>query len=116
MGVSHLRPPSATASRMETLRQLWSGAGIEAIETREISVGRTFKDFDDFWTTSALGSSVGPTLASMPAGDAEVLKSRVRARLPAELGRAHHLCCSRECHQRSHAWLSETKASAGQVL
>ena len=84
MGVSHLRPPSVAASRMETLRELWSGAGIEAIETREISVERTFKDFDDFWSISALGSSVGPTLASMPAGDVELLKSRVRARLPAE--------------------------------
>ena len=84
MGVSHLRPPSASASRMETLRELWSGAGIEAIEMREISVERTFKDFDDFWSTSALGSSIGPTLASMPAGNAELLKARVRARLPAD--------------------------------
>jgi SAM-dependent methyltransferase len=84
MGVSHLRPPSASASRMETLCELWSGAGIEAIETREISVERTFKDFNDFWSISALGSSVGPTLASMPAGDVELLKSRVRARLPGD--------------------------------
>ena len=84
MGVSHLRPPSASASRMETLRELWRGAGIEAIETREISVERTFRDFDDFWSISALGSSVGPTLASMPAGDVELLKSRVRARLPGD--------------------------------
>jgi SAM-dependent methyltransferase len=84
MGVSHLRPPSASASRMEALRELWSGAGIEAIEMREISVERTFKDFDDFWSTSALGSSIGPTLASMPAGNAELLKARVRARLPAD--------------------------------
>jgi len=45
---------------------------------------RTFKDFDEFWGISALGSSVGPTLAAMPAGDVEVLKSRVRARLPAD--------------------------------
>jgi SAM-dependent methyltransferase len=84
IGVAHLRPPSADASRMEALRGLWKGAGIEAIETREISVERTFKDFDDFWDISALGSSVGPTLTSMPAGDVEGLKSRVRTRLPAD--------------------------------
>jgi SAM-dependent methyltransferase len=84
MGVAHLRPPSADASRMEALRELWKGAGIEAIETREILVERTFKDFDEFWGISALGSSVGPTLAAMPAGDIVVLKSRVRARLPAD--------------------------------
>ena len=87
MGISHLRPPSAAASRMEALRELWKGAGIEAIETKEISVERTFKDFGDFWSISALGSSVGPTLASMPASDVELLKSRVRARLPADAGR-----------------------------
>ena len=41
------RPP-----RMEALRELWTGAGLEAVETREITVQRTFADFDDFWTTS----------------------------------------------------------------
>jgi ubiquinone/menaquinone biosynthesis C-methylase UbiE len=84
MGVVPMRPPSPTASRMEVLRELWSNAGIEAIETREISVERTFKDFDDFWSISALGSSVAATLASMSSGDIEGLKSRVRAKLPAD--------------------------------
>src|SRR5262245_5345336 len=39
------RPPRMEASRMEALRDLWTGAGLEAVETREISVQRTFKDF-----------------------------------------------------------------------
>jgi hypothetical protein len=69
---------------MEALRDLWTGAGLEAVETREISVQRTFADFDDFWTTTLLGSSVGPTIAAMSSIDAERLKSGVRARLPAD--------------------------------
>ena len=45
---------------------------------------RTFADFDDFWTTSLLGSSVGPTVAAMASGDVELLKTRVHAPLPAD--------------------------------
>ena len=59
MGVAHLRPPSADASRMEALRGLWKGAGIEAIETREISVERTFKDFDDVLGHQCVGLERG---------------------------------------------------------
>jgi len=84
MGITPLNPPSSDASRLQALRDLWTNAGLEAIETREIAVQRTFADFDDFWTTSLLGSSVGPTVAAMAPGDRELLKSRVCARLPAD--------------------------------
>jgi SAM-dependent methyltransferase len=84
MGRTPARPPSVDASRMEVLRDLWRGADIEAIETREITVQRSFNDFDEFWSISALGSSVVATLAAMSSGDVEALKSRVRARLPAD--------------------------------
>jgi len=84
MGIKPMLPPSAAASRMEALRDLWTGAGLEAVETREISVQRTFADFDDFWTTTLMGSSVGPTIAAMSSIDADRLKSGVRARLPAD--------------------------------
>jgi ubiquinone/menaquinone biosynthesis C-methylase UbiE len=84
MGVTPLLPPHSNASRMEALRDLWTDAGLDAIETREITVERTFVDFDDFWTTTLLGSSVGPTVAAMAPGDVELLKTRVRTRLPAD--------------------------------
>jgi hypothetical protein len=51
---------------------------------REITVQRTFADFDDFWKTSTISGGIGPTLAAMPAGDVERLRSRLRARLPAD--------------------------------
>jgi ubiquinone/menaquinone biosynthesis C-methylase UbiE len=82
MGLTPPLPPSFRASRMETLRELWIGAGIEAIETREIIVQRSFADFDDFWVTTLMAPSVGPSVAGMAAGDAERLKARVRERLP----------------------------------
>jgi SAM-dependent methyltransferase len=84
LGITPPLPPSASASRMEVLRDLWVNAGLQAVETREITVQRTFADFDDFWNTSTITGSIGPTLATMPAGDVERLKSRLRARLPAD--------------------------------
>ena len=76
--------PSPEASRTEALRDLWTDAGLEAIETREIPVQRTFADFEDFWTTSLLHSSTGQLIAAMPIGDAEQIKARVRSQLPAD--------------------------------
>jgi len=84
MGVTPPMPPSADASRMDALRNLWKDAGLEAAETREITVQRTFADFDDFWTTSLLSVSIGPTVAAMAPGDVERLKAAVRNRMPAD--------------------------------
>jgi SAM-dependent methyltransferase len=84
LGLAPLRPPRSDVSRMEALRDLWTGANLDAVETREIAVQRTFADFDDFWTTSMLGASIGPTVAAMASGDVERLKTRVCARLPAD--------------------------------
>jgi len=64
---------------------LWAGAGLEAIETREITVQRTFAEFEEFWTTSTQTTgNLNPTLAAMAPGELEQFKARVRARLPAD--------------------------------
>jgi len=84
MDLTPPRPPSFEASRIEAVRELWSDAGLDAIETREIVVQRTFNDFDDFWTTTLLIPTLGPTFAVMPPKDAKLLKTRVRARLPTD--------------------------------
>jgi len=74
-------PPSANISRMKALQDLWTGTGLEAVETKEITVRRSFNDFEDFWATSLLSVSVGTAIKAMPSADAERLKARVRARL-----------------------------------
>ena len=84
LGLAPLRPPRSDVSRMEALGDLWTDANLDAVEMREIAVQRTFADFDDFWTTSMLGASIGPTVAAMASGDVGRLKTRVRARLPAD--------------------------------
>jgi hypothetical protein len=74
MGFPPVRPPSSDVSKVEALQNLWTDAGLDRVETRKIEVQRTFTDFDDFWTTAMLGSTIGPTVASMPPDDAELLK------------------------------------------
>jgi hypothetical protein len=76
---------------MEALRGLWIAAGLEAVETREIPVTRTFVDFDDFWQISQKSPMLGSTVRGMASADVETLKSRLRARLPADC-RGHITC------------------------
>jgi ubiquinone/menaquinone biosynthesis C-methylase UbiE len=83
MSIAPPKAPSEDASRMENLRALWSAAGAADIETRVITVHRTFASFDEFWSI-AMTSSVGTIIGKMSAKDAEGLKSRLRERLPAD--------------------------------
>jgi SAM-dependent methyltransferase len=84
MGIKPLNPPRVEASQIETMRELWSRAGLDAVETREITVQRKFADFGEFWATSLLASSISPTVATMAPGDLERLKMRVRAQMRAD--------------------------------
>jgi SAM-dependent methyltransferase len=83
-GLSPPRPPQREASRMEALSDLWSAAGLKSVATREITVERTFADFDDFWSISMKAASIGATLAALAPAEKRKLQSRVRARLPAD--------------------------------
>jgi ubiquinone/menaquinone biosynthesis C-methylase UbiE len=80
MGVEQILPPSADASRREVLHDLWINAGLEGVETRDITVSRTFQDFDDFLTTTR---SASPALNAAVARvtDAEQLVRQIRQRL-----------------------------------
>lgn len=85
MGIKPLDPPSVESSRAETMRDLWTKAGLAAVETRAITVQRTFASFEEFWKITLDGSaSTRPVIAAMPAADVELLKTRVRARLPVD--------------------------------
>jgi SAM-dependent methyltransferase len=84
LGVEVPTPPSPDASRIDAMRELWAGADLVRVETREITVERTFIDFDDYWTTILGGPSVGPQLAAMASRELALLKARMRARLPAD--------------------------------
>jgi hypothetical protein len=85
LGLTIPAPPNADVSRMETVRALWTDAGLEAVETREITVHRTFADFDDYWAAVRGGPSVARHLGATAPEERAVLaelESRLRARLP----------------------------------
>jgi ubiquinone/menaquinone biosynthesis C-methylase UbiE len=84
MGLTVLSPPSSEASRIEVLRDLWTRAGLDEVEMQEITVQRTFPDFEDFWTISLSAPSMRSVVAATAANDIELLKARVRVRLPAD--------------------------------
>ena len=77
-------PPGPDASRLDAMEELWADAGLAEVETREITVQRTFADFDDYWTTVFLGPSVGPRLRAMAPEVLAHLKAVMHARLPAD--------------------------------
>ncbi|MDB5874752.1 MAG: Methyltransferase family protein [Ramlibacter sp.] len=86
IGVTPTLPPSVDAARIDALRKLWTDAGMEAVETTQITVQRTFENFEDFWATSLLGSSNGPKVKSLPASDVALVMQRLRARLAPDAG------------------------------
>ncbi|MGE0260134.1 MAG: class I SAM-dependent methyltransferase [Alphaproteobacteria bacterium] len=84
MGHTPATPPSLSASRIDVLRNLWTNAGIEAVETREVKVTRTFADFDALWASSLAHPVIAAIVARMNTAEIEQLKERVRARLPGD--------------------------------
>jgi SAM-dependent methyltransferase len=92
MGARVPMPPSPDASRLDVMRDLWTEAGLTDIATREITVQRTFADFDDYWATIHLGPSLGLGLSTMSAADRDELAARMRVLLPSEANGA--IVCS----------------------
>ena len=95
LGITPPLPPSASASRMEALCDLWTNAGLQAVDTREITVQRTFADFDDFWNSSTITGSCGQPsqAAGRRRGRTEVAAARAFA---AGCSWLHNLWCAGE--------------------
>lgn len=74
-------PPSAGASRIETLRQLWGDAGLMQVQVLEITVQRSFADFEDYWQTSLKSPTLASRLKAMTPAQVQTLKAAMRARV-----------------------------------
>ena len=79
-GTPPLWPPSAEASRMDNLLRLWADAGLIDLRTREITVERSFDDFETFWRIAKTGPRLMPRFASMSPGDLRLMEERMRER------------------------------------
>lgn len=92
MGIAVPMPPSPDASRIDVMRDLWTGAGLTAVDTRVITVQRTYAGFDDYWATVLKGPNTGARLATMAPDAIARLQARMRALLPADT--AGRISCS----------------------
>lgn len=84
MNIAFPRAPRMEASRMEALQRLWTDAGLEGVETREITVHRTFANVAEYWTTNLKSPALGPVFSAMAPADVEVIKNRVSRALAAD--------------------------------
>jgi SAM-dependent methyltransferase len=82
-GLAHALPPSADASRLESLRALWHGAGLREVETRPIDVRRDFESFDAYWQVMTMMPNLAAPLGALAAGEREQFRQRLRRRLGA---------------------------------
>jgi ubiquinone/menaquinone biosynthesis C-methylase UbiE len=83
-GITPLLPPSADASRLDALNALWTGAGLVDVATRDITVSRTFEDFQDFWASVEIALGMAQATRDMDGAARDRLKQGLRARLPAD--------------------------------
>jgi SAM-dependent methyltransferase len=81
LGQKIVYPPSVDASRIDAMRKLWTDAGLTNVETREITVQRTFDGLDDFLSLGLTTPSIGPIVRAMQPSDVDTLKARIRDRL-----------------------------------
>ncbi len=84
LGAKPLWPPSVAAANLDAMHTLWQDAGLVQVETRAITVDRSFADFDSFWRIAQGGPGIGVRIAAMAAGEVALLQNRLRARLPAD--------------------------------
>jgi ubiquinone/menaquinone biosynthesis C-methylase UbiE len=69
--------------RPEPLRAMFSAAGLEDVDVREIVVPTVFRDFDDYWAPFLRGTGPAPAYAASLDDDGRTaLRETVRTRLP----------------------------------
>jgi SAM-dependent methyltransferase len=96
LGIPVPVPPSPWASSLTALRGLWTDACLIDVGTTALDVQRTFRSFDDYWTTILGSPSAGATLARMKPSQLQALEKRLRGQLRVDAsgrvrctGRAH---------------------------
>ena len=79
--ISYPLPPSAEASRVDDMLDLWRNAGFRSIETKVITVEREFDGFDDFWDTTSCSPAVTSVLQHLDGQTLNEIKEFTRESL-----------------------------------
>jgi ubiquinone/menaquinone biosynthesis C-methylase UbiE len=78
MNIDYPIPPSAEVSKIENLNDLWSLTGISNIESKQISVSRTFASFEELWNITLKSPALQPVLNRINKHDLSELKQNVK--------------------------------------
>jgi ubiquinone/menaquinone biosynthesis C-methylase UbiE len=73
--------PSADASRLERLPQLWAEAGLVDVATTTITVQRRWPDFDSWWAVAQRGPRLAQPIARLAPEARATLVQQVKERL-----------------------------------
>ena len=72
--IDHPYPPSSEVSRIERLEETWLEAGLQDIETKQISVQRTYENFAHYWDLTSRSANVSPILNQLSPDISERVK------------------------------------------
>lgn len=86
-GLPVVAPPSAEASRLPRMVELWQQAGFADVESRAITVERSFPDFDQFWAIALTGPRMSAQAAQLGPEMLASLRADLKALLEAGDGR-----------------------------
>ena len=81
MGYQPGSPPNPQVSEMTTLINLWSSAGATEITSVPITVERSFKDIDEYWSISSLFPNIQNIVPNLTNKEIEKLKERLAGSL-----------------------------------
>jgi hypothetical protein len=71
-----LRP--GTFGSAEALSELWRAAGLQSVETKELSLKCSFSSFDDYWSPRAAEGPTASYIRSLPPARQEILQVRLQ--------------------------------------
>jgi ubiquinone/menaquinone biosynthesis C-methylase UbiE len=85
-GLTPSMPVSVEASTVEASQALWTQAGLRDVRTTQITVQRSFENFDEYWNSASGSNMIRGMIDGLPADQQAALKENVRQRLKAGEG------------------------------
>jgi ubiquinone/menaquinone biosynthesis C-methylase UbiE len=87
MGIPVLPTPGHVHSRLESLRAIFTEAGLDAVSVRPIEIEISYANFDEYWTAqTGFANTVVQHMRKMSEAQVEELKAHLRKHLPRDKG------------------------------
>jgi SAM-dependent methyltransferase len=81
-GLEAPEPPHPEAGNQDELVRLWRAAGLSGIASREITVSRSFSDFDDYWETARMSPRILAVLNRLSPDRLEQVRNATHGNIP----------------------------------